>query len=967
MSLQVPEFTPEHYVFLDFESYWDAKYKLLSMTCAGYVRDPRFEMLCVGVKIDGAEAVLMEHEEFKTWSSTWPWATTALGCHSPSFDPLICADHYGIVPGFWFDTIGMAHALGLEGNLRWLMEYFGVGEKGHELESAKGKHRKDFTDAEWAAFGLYCLGDVEGCAAIFDRMSAVFPESELHLVDLIIRMFTEPQLLLDEPMLQAYMIEEKERKAALLTQAGLDKKSVGSNEKLAQAFRNLGVEPPRKISPETKQEVYAFARDDVGMMALIEHELDEVRWLAEARIAVKSTINESRGGRFLSLGRGGRAMSVQNNYYGAHTGRLSGGGKCNFQNLERTNKKDPKKGRLKKSLLAPPGRKVVAVDSAQIEARGVAWLAEHKVMVEAFAQNRDLYSEFASLVYGRHVDRKKNPDDEIPGYIAKTCFAAGTLVLTEKRGYVDIVDVRLTDRLWDGVEWVSHSGLMDQGVKEVWGAYGIFATPDHDILTEHSWVAWSGVLESNSLFQSARLSANLPSSSGNDGGDPVANTATTRSSGVAATGRDSSTARISVAGVLLDALGARRKLRIGLDSTISAMRCLTTSIVSACSMFFRLVSLAVTIPRIRTTAITVGGGSSFSLRGEKTAASFSDLSSRSPGGMSKDSNSIVMTTVGATSRATCGSSLGRSTSRTNGMSVTCSNGSRISKRRTRVYDLLSVGPRRRFTILSSAGPLIVSNCLLGLGYGQGWSKLGESFLKGTKGPPVQFTMMEVETLGVDVDKFVQDERKMKGVRKILSRIDLEALIIHCAVADHLVKTYRKVNAPIPALWKLMGDVIKAMDEGIEGYFGPNDCLQTIKNGILLPNGLALHYPELRQSKRGDHPDDDEDDDTEAWRRKGYSYFDGLKRTRIYGGMLTENVCQALARIVVTDQMLHVKAVTGYNPKLSTHDEWAWVPTEAHAKPLLDFAIQTMKTAPAWAKGWPLNAEGGAGRSYGEAK
>ncbi len=680
-TLQVPDFTPEHVVFIDFELFFSKDYQLKKLTTAAYVRDPRFEMLCVGVKIDGAAAVLMEHDEFKAWSSTWDWANTALGAHSPSLEPLVCAYHYGFVPGFYFDTIGMAHASGLEGNLEFLMDHFGVGQKGDELGNAKGKRRADFTDAEFAALGVYCIDDTEGCAAIFAKMTEAYPEPELWIIDTMVRMFSEPQLLLDEPMVREYMVEEKQRKADLLAQAGLDKKSVGSNEKLALAFRELGVDPPRKISPKTKKEVYAFAKNDVGMMALLEHEVDEVRWLAEARIAVKSTINESRGGRFLTLGKNGQPMSVQLNYYGAHTGRASGAGKCNFQNLERTNKKNPKKGRLKQSLLAPPGTKVVAVDSGAIEARGVAWLAEHKAMVAAFAQNRDLYSEFASTVYGRPIDRKARAEDEIPGFVGKTC-------------------------------------------------------------------------------------------------------------------------------------------------------------------------------------------------------------------------------------------------------------------------------------------------LLGLGYGQGGLKLGENFLKGQSGPPVQYTMAEVETLKVDIDKFVQDERKFKAVENMLSRLDLEARVIHCAVADHLVKVYRKVNAPIPAIWKFMGDVIKAMDEGIEGYFGPNDCLQTVKNGILLPNGMMLRYPDLRQSKRGDHPLEDgeeDDDDKDSWRRKGYSYFDGQKRTRLYGGKLLENVCQALARIIVFEQMLHVRAVTGYRPVLSTHDEWAWLPPEADAPAFTRFAIETMKTTPTWARGWPLSAEGGFGPSYGTAK
>lgn len=965
-DLQVPAFDPAHVIFLDFEAFFSKDYSLSKMTAAAYVRDPRWETLCVGVKIDGAESVLMEHEEFKQWASTWPWATTALGCHSSSIEPLVCAHHYGVFPGFWFDTMSMSRALGLEGNLRFLMEHYQVGEKGHELEAAKGKHRQDFTEAEWAAFGGYCLTDVDGCAAIFNKMADQgFPEVELYLIDATIRMFSEPQLCLDETMLREYMVEEKQRKTDLLERCGLTKKDVGSNDKIAAAFREFGVEPPRKISPTTKKEVYAFAKNDVGMLALLEHEVEEVRWLAEARIAVKSTINESRGGRFLELGKDGQKMSVQLNYFGAHTGRWSGAGKCNFQNLERTNKKNPKKGRLKKSLLAPLGHSVVAVDSGQIEARGVSWLAGHDEMTKAWAQNRDLYSEFASEVYQRHIDRKVNPADEIPGFVAKTCFAAGTLVLTEKRGYVDIVDVQTADRLWDGVEWVSHSGLMDQGEKEVWESYGISATPDHEILTERSWVAWSGVLKSSSLFQSALRSASSPSSNGDESGRLPASMRMSQSYDAHVDGRDSSIAQIYAAGELRGVTGAPKKRPIELVFKSFAKQCLTIFIEKGCSMFSPLASLVATILSARSTDTMAGEGFSFGNLGVQIGESFSASLLRSQAGTSKGLSWTGSTITAGMNQETFVSLLGPSTSKTNAKLGTCSNESLVSKRRTRVYDLLSVGPRHRFTVLSDRGPLIVSNCLLGLGYSQGGLKLGENFLKGTSGPPVQFTMTEVEALGVDLDKFFGDERKMKGVEKMLSRLSLEARAIHCAVADHLVKMYRTTNQPIPALWKMMGKVIGAMADGINGYFGPNDCLEVVDGGILLPNGITLHYPELRHHQgRGDGEEEDEE---EAWRKRGYSYFDGQKRSRIYGGLLLENICQALARIVVAEQMLHVKAVTGYRPCLSTHDEWAYVAPTSDASALRDFVIQTMKIPPTWAKGWPLNAEGGFGRSYGEAK
>ena len=64
--------------------------------------------------------------------------------------------------------------------------------------------------------------------------------------------------------------------------------------------------------------------------------------------------------------------------------------------------------------------------------------------------------------------------------------------------------------LWDGVEWVPHQGVVPQGEKDVIGAHGIWATADHEILTEHGWREWSEVSTNRSLFRSAIDKANSP-------------------------------------------------------------------------------------------------------------------------------------------------------------------------------------------------------------------------------------------------------------------------------------------------------------------------------------------------------------------------------------------------------------------------------------------------------------------------
>lgn len=420
----------DYLVTLDFETYYGDDYTLSKMTTESYVRDPRFETIGCGVKVDDGPTVWTDDAGLRRWAAQLDWSRTALLGHHAHFDGLILSHHYGIRPAFWFDTLSMGRALhGIEvgGSLEKLALAYGVGAKGHEVLNARGKRRGDFTPEEYERYGAYCRNDVELTRAIFDRMLASgFPEIELWNVDTTVRMFTEPTFLVNETLLGEFLVYEQKRKAELLARVAKDRSDLLSNEKFAAILRNMGVEPPRKISPRTKLETYAFAKSDPGMQALLEHPDDEIRWLVEARVGVKSTINETRTERFIRAGKNGRPVPVYLKYGAAHTFRWGGGDRMNFQNLERVPPElDPAKpyaGTLRKSLEAPAGRKLVVADSNAIEARTTGWLAGHEELVAGFRENRDVYSAFASSVYGRKIDRKKNPEDKVPGFVGKVAI-----------------------------------------------------------------------------------------------------------------------------------------------------------------------------------------------------------------------------------------------------------------------------------------------------------------------------------------------------------------------------------------------------------------------------------------------------------------------------------------------------------------------------------------------------------------
>jgi DNA polymerase len=165
-----------------------------------------------------------------------------------------------------------------------------------------------------------------------------------------------------------------------------------------------------KVSPTTGKWTYAFAKNDTEFTDLLEHPKPAVRAVVEARLGTKSTIEETRTQRFLEIAERGR-LPIMLNYYGAHTGRFSGGDKVNLQNL-------PRGGALRKALAAPDGYAVVACDSSQIEARLVAYLAGQDDLVQSFRDGKDVYSEFATDVYQRPVTKA----DKVERHVGKTCI-----------------------------------------------------------------------------------------------------------------------------------------------------------------------------------------------------------------------------------------------------------------------------------------------------------------------------------------------------------------------------------------------------------------------------------------------------------------------------------------------------------------------------------------------------------------
>lgn len=385
-------------ITIDFETAYGGDLGFAKQTTEEYIRDPRFEVIGVAVQVSDGEPEWFSGDAQETYQflAKYDWANSIALAHNAVFDGAIMSWIFDIKPKGWLDTLSMGRALhGTEvgGSLAVLAGHYGLGVKGEQVKQYINYFRKDFTPEELADYGSYCKNDVALTWKLFGAMSGGFPATELRLIDLTIRMFTEPVLRLDRTLLKHHLLTVRQRKDELLQ--NFDKDILMSNPQFADMLREMGVEPPMKISPATGKETYAFSKADEGFKALLDHPNPTVQAMVAARLGVKSTLEETRTERFMGIAARG-ALPVPLRYYAAHTGRWGGDDKLNLQNL-------PRSSPLKNAILAPAGCKIIDSDSSQIEARTLAWLAGQTDLVEAFDRGEDVYKIMASAIYGKPI------------------------------------------------------------------------------------------------------------------------------------------------------------------------------------------------------------------------------------------------------------------------------------------------------------------------------------------------------------------------------------------------------------------------------------------------------------------------------------------------------------------------------------------------------------------------------------
>lgn len=401
-------------IYLDFETYFDTNITLTKMSTAQYINHTDFKVWGVGIKVEDAETEWFSEDETQSVLEQIDWDNTALVCHNTLFDAYILTQHFGYKPAYYYDTAAMSR--GLYPNMTARLKDCVVREfpkdaslrKGEELVNAKGV--RDLDPELDAQIGAYCIQDVDLTCALFKAYFAKYPEKELHLIDLTVRMFVEPKLIIDRGLLTTYRDEIAHTTEEAIKNSGTTREVLASQKQFAEFVENLGITLPTKKSLTTGKQIPAFGKNDSAYIQMCKMYPEHANvW--KARELVKSRIEETRAQRFIDSTNPDGTFSIPLRYYAAHTGRFGGSDKLNLQNL-------PRGSALRTAIQAPEGQKLFIADLSNIEARMLAWLAKEYDLLNAFATGRDVYCEFASQIYGRTITK----EDKLERYVGKTAI-----------------------------------------------------------------------------------------------------------------------------------------------------------------------------------------------------------------------------------------------------------------------------------------------------------------------------------------------------------------------------------------------------------------------------------------------------------------------------------------------------------------------------------------------------------------
>lgn len=985
------------YLTLDFETYYDKEYSLSKkdMTTQAYIMSPKFEVLMASVKWGDEPTQVLDGEALPSFFESVDWANTAMIAHNAIFDASILWWRYGKRPALLIDTMSMAQCLGvplLTGSaslakcVQLLQEAgYELPSKGGEVVNALGKHRKDFTPAQWEAYKQYCKTDTDTTWYLFKVLRQLVPDDELAYQDIILRCYTEPRLKVHVPTVEYELARCRAYKAGQLAQVceqlGCTQDNLAgvlrSNDKFAALLKAMGgiteaeMEQgaqgsfiiPTKVSATTGKVTWAFSKTDLGFKELCESELPFVQALCQARLAAKSSIDETRCEKFLGYASYG-FLPMGYKIGGAHTNRMSGGSAGCFV-----------------------GETMIAVLPAGAEA--------------------------------------------------------------DEWEYRMIKDVMLTDLVWDGSEWCAHDGVICHGVKRVYNWDGLTATKNHECFTSiarddtrpfewfmdnryfltpaglpsggahetmpkanicyadgaktmvydilnvgsrHCYVANGKLVHNSANMQ------NLPSGR-REGQSDLLRRSIIANDGQVIVNFDASQIEcasgkglvltnnglipmedISLDDLLWDGIGWVEHDGVvmkGIKDVITYAGLTATPDHIVYTECGRAIPLGQAAAERATLLVGEVGGQAVQVveRVGQTDTSNDTLHS-GVGEMPVRSEALFAQRVSETvlSEPQHQHDASKSTPRYDkwGNPITGT---------IPVYDIVNAGARHRFTY----NGMIISNCrvlnyianqtdVLGVFASKGdvysytaagvysipYSEINEG--RKSSDPEIAAKYKPIRNYGKTCALALGYGQGAQGFQRYA--LLTAGISMDLDEAKRTVTAWRKANYATAGFWKTCDQALQVMVDGGQMYFGGQDGKMFFADGkrfllgrhvpgIRMPNGLWLNYPNLRVDMSSGKP---------QFVYDNTGYTGKPLKTKAYGGKICENIVQSLAFAIMKQQALWIAKY--YPIVMNTHDEWCVVVPRDQAETAAEYMARCMRTTPDYVAGLPLDTEGGWAQSYG---
>lgn len=428
---------PTTVVVIDFETYFDTEYSLAKMPEHAYVNDARFEFTAVGVAIlrgDEEEHLYVpgpQVEEFVTTElpeRVGGWGSVTVVAQYVPFDGTILKK-LGIHPPYILDLKYLSNHYEARGSSR-LADIatrlkLASGEKGDTLQF-RGLRYKELSDDQRERLEAYTRQDVrlesEALKILLPKVTN--PTVELPIMRHTLALFLYPTLRFDLRLAGRIQVQMQKELNDMVARTGLTLDKLRSDAAFVAALQDAlpdGESVPVKAHKKPSEAVTrllgragvgpALARTDPEAQQLLNHPEPRVRQLMAARFATRSWPNHIKritSMKEYAIAAGGK-LPVPLHYYGGHTGRWSGAGGINLQNLGARGGNELINS-LRSTIMAPAGSRLIIVDWSAVEARGLAWLAGQDDLIEQYRRNEDVYSRFATRLFEARVRKPRHGD-----------------------------------------------------------------------------------------------------------------------------------------------------------------------------------------------------------------------------------------------------------------------------------------------------------------------------------------------------------------------------------------------------------------------------------------------------------------------------------------------------------------------------------------------------------------------------